>query len=87
MPNILKLAIVAAGGPKVVGPHFGVAPKVITVWQQRLNFPADKLDELCRMGGQRVRPDEIVQAMAEHAAERARAKVLAKAAGRCQVAA
>lgn len=80
MNNLLKVAIVAAGGSTIVANHFKVHRASVSRWIAGANFPPEHVAQLCAMGGGIVKPEQLTQFLADRAAEQARGKVLERAA-------
>jgi DNA-binding transcriptional regulator YdaS (Cro superfamily) len=80
MQNLLKVAIVAAGGGKAVAQMLGVTPVTVSRWVSGLNpFPIEHVRKLCDAGGI-IDPARLSIWLADREAERARAKFIARAA-------
>lgn len=81
MQNLLKVAIVAAGGGRKVAKRYGVNPVSVTRWVMGVNpFPPKHVRDLCEQGGNIVDADRLAGWLADREAAKARAKVLEKAA-------
>lgn len=81
MQNLLKIAIVAAGGTTKVAKSFGVQRATVSRYiSGDLPFPADKVRELCEGGGNIIDAKRLTTFLADREAERARSKVIARAA-------
>lgn len=81
MQNLLKIAIVAAGGSRAVARHYAVTPVTVSRWTSGLMpFPAEKVRSLCDLGQGIIPAERLAGFLADREAERARRKVLAKAA-------
>jgi hypothetical protein len=80
MPNLLKLAIVAAGGNSVIAARYGMSRGMVSAWVARGSFPPDKVADLCGLGGNVIKADSLLGYLADIAAEKARARVLERAA-------
>lgn len=80
MMNLLKVAIVAAGGGKAVAAHFKVHPASVSRWIGGESFPPEHIAELCAMGGGIVKAEQLTQFLADRAAAKARGKVMERAA-------
>lgn len=59
-PNLIKLAISAAGGRTKVAEHFGVGYWIVTNWTKRGTVPADKVRALCHLGANVITPDALL---------------------------
>jgi DNA-binding transcriptional regulator YdaS (Cro superfamily) len=59
-PDIIKLAVEAAGGRRKLAAVLGVSPWAITGWQRTRRMPADKIRRLCEAGGV-FTPDHILE--------------------------
>ncbi len=68
MTNLIKLAIVAAGGNSVVSERFGVSGSTVSCWHKRGNLPIDHVRDLCAMGGNFIRPEKLLVFMADRKA-------------------
>lgn len=80
MKNLLKIAIVAAGGTAPVAKFLGVQSATVSRYiSGDLPFPPDKVRELCEMGGDIIEAKRLTAFLADREAERARAKVIARA--------
>lgn len=81
MTNLLKIAVTAAGGTKSVSKKMGVH---ISVCSRYINgaipFPPEKVAWLCAEGGDIIDAKRLTKFLADREAERARAKVIARAA-------
>lgn len=81
MTNLLKVAIVAAGGGKRVANRYGVHTASVSRWISGMNpFPPERVRDLCEQGGNIVDADRLAGWLADREAAKARAKVLEKAA-------
>jgi hypothetical protein len=81
MMNLLKVAIVAAGGGKRVAQRYGVHAVSVSRWVSGTNaFPPDHVRDLCEQGGNIVDPDRLAAWLADREAAKTRARVLEKAA-------
>jgi hypothetical protein len=79
-PNPLELAIFAAGGAATIAEHYGISEWAVRKWVAEERMPGEKIGEICAMGRGVVAPATLTEYLAERAAARARAKVLARAA-------
>lgn len=78
--NLLKIAIVAAGGGKAVAQMFRVTPVTVSRWVSGVNpFPIEHVRKLCDAGGI-IEPARLSIWLADREATKARDKVLQKAA-------
>lgn len=60
-PNMIAIAVMAAGGRQAVAAEFGdVTPWAITGWQRTNRMPAHKIRPLCALGGDVVKPDQLL---------------------------
>lgn len=81
MQNLLKIAVVAAGGTTRVADRLGVDRATVSRYIAGLiPFPPERVGELCEQGGRIVAPARLAAFLADREAEKARAKVLARAA-------
>lgn len=69
-PNIIKVAVEAAGGRSKVAKAFGVSNFSITHWQTTNRMPPQHIRKLCEMGGI-ITPDQLLAYIEACAAERA----------------
>jgi len=77
-PNMtIRLAIVAAGGVKRVSEHFGTSQGAISAWHLRGIVPTEHILDLCRLGGGRFTPEQIIEEVAEVKRAKTRARMLA----------
>lgn len=59
-PNIIRLAVTAAGGPSEVAPKFKLTPRAIQGWCARKSMPAECVRPLCQMGKNAISPDQVL---------------------------
>lgn len=64
-PDMLKLAVEAAGGPAKVAEHFNVTPAAISGNIRRRRWKAKKIKELCELGGNVITVDQVVDFIAK----------------------
>lgn len=78
-PNMtIRLAIVAAGGVKRLSEHFGTSQGAISAWHLRGIVPTEHILELCKLGGDRFTPEQIIEAVTETKREKTRKRILAE---------
>jgi hypothetical protein len=58
-PDMIKLAIMAAGGPHEVAKAFGITHWAVRQWVVTRRVPLKKIRPLCAMGGV-ITPDQIL---------------------------
>jgi len=81
MQNLLKIAIVAAGGTTKVAASLGVQRATVSRYiSGDLPFPVEKVRQLCDEGGDIIDAKRLTVFLADREAERARAKVMSGAA-------
>lgn len=71
-PNIIKVAVEAAGGRSRVAKAFGVSNFTITNWQTTNRMPPEKIRPLCEMGGI-ITPEQVLAYIEKCAAGKAAA--------------
>ncbi len=69
-PNLIKVAVEAAGGRTVVSRAFGMDVWSITNWQRTNRVPAHHIRQLCAMGDNIITPERLLAYIEEHAAAR-----------------
>lgn len=69
-PNILKVAIAAAGGPSKVGELFGIGPQAVSKRAAACVWPADQIRALAAATGNVITTDQILEFLEAAAAER-----------------
>lgn len=81
MTNLLKIAVTAAGGTKRVAKELGIHPANVSRYiNGSIPFPPDRVSWLCAEGGYIISAKRMAEWLANREAEKARAKVLARAA-------
>lgn len=69
-PNMIKLAILAAGGHEAVAEEFGITHWAVREWEKASRAPLMRIRRLCDMGGV-ISPDQILEHIEAKAAEKA----------------
>lgn len=77
-PNLIKLAVIAAGGREHVADTFQTNPMTVTNWQRRGVWPVEWVRRLCAMGENVISVDALLAYIEE-------AKVSATAKRRAEV--
>lgn len=57
--NIIRLAVLAAGGDNAVATEFGISRWSVRDWIRRSRVPSEKIRRLCDMGGV-FTPDQVL---------------------------
>lgn len=69
-PNIIALAVRAAGGRHAVAQAFGdVTAYAITGWARTKRMPAAKVRRLCELGGNAITTEQVLQFIEDSEAE------------------
>jgi DNA-binding transcriptional regulator YdaS (Cro superfamily) len=68
-PDIIKIAVQAAGGRNVCAERLGVSPWSISNWQAKRSMPANLIRPLCALGGV-VTYEQLLDYIEANAAER-----------------
>ena len=58
-PDLLKIAIVAAGGRKAVAARLGITASAVDDWRTRGLIPERHRQTVCAMGGNIVTPEAL----------------------------
>lgn len=69
-PNIIKVAIEAAGGNHVVAAHFGISRPAVHYWIKTNRVPAKYINELARLGEHLISTERILDYIHEHGRRR-----------------
>lgn len=72
-PNMIKLAIQAAGGSKRVAAEFGISARGVSQWSESSTVPSRRITRLCELGENVIRPEQILTYIEQVAAEKAHA--------------
>lgn len=67
-PNLIKVAIEAAGGRMVVAKAFGLEERTPTRWQRVNTVPVHFIRQLCAMGDNIITPERLLAYIDENAA-------------------
>jgi len=59
-PNPIKTAITLAGGRGIAAEALSTDPTTLSRWVKQGRMPADKIGPLCRLGQNKVTPQEIL---------------------------
>jgi len=78
--DILKIAIVAAGGTKDVAKHFNVSITRVSQWISERQMPLRHVRELTDRGGQIITTERLLNYIADHASKRHSERAASKAA-------
>jgi hypothetical protein len=71
--QVIRAAIAAAGGMAKAGPALGISPQTVSAWAARGRVPSEWIKPLCDLGGNVVKPTQILEALARCAREKAAA--------------
>lgn len=64
-PDIIRVAVTAAGGTQRVADHFGVRYQTVVAWWRRRRIPVHFIAPLCDLGRNVVTADSLVRYMTE----------------------
>lgn len=64
--QVIRAAIGAAGGATKVGEALGVTHAAVCGWLERSSVPARHILPLCEAGGNVIKPEQILAAMARN---------------------
>lgn len=67
--QLIKAAIAAAGGQTAVAASMGITNAAVGDWHRNARVPADRLADLCRMGGLAIEAQAILDAMSRERRE------------------
>lgn len=67
-PNVLRLAVQAAGGVERVGELFGISYQAVSKRIRERSWPAHQIRPLCAAGGGIITPDKVLDFLEEAAA-------------------
>jgi hypothetical protein len=59
-PNLIKLAITAAGGRERVAQHFGLTTWGVGNWIRSHRMPASNIRPLCDLGQNIIKPEQVL---------------------------
>ncbi len=65
-PDLIKVAVEAAGGRLVVSERLGVSPFTVSYWQRRKFMPPELIRPLCTAGGGIVTPEQVLAYIEEN---------------------
>lgn len=65
-PNIIKVAVEAAGGRNKIAAHFGISPWTVTCWTRKHSLPAKYIVRLCELGGNVISPTTVIEYIEKH---------------------
>ena len=71
--QLIRAAIAAAGRGPIVQKSLGIGSKAISKWIAVGRIPAHHIKPLCELGGNAITPDQILDALAREASEKAAA--------------
>ena len=71
-PDMIKIAVQAAGGRSICAERLNVSPWAITYWQNKRTVPANLIRPLCDLGGV-VSYEQLLGYIEAHAQEKATA--------------
>lgn len=69
-PNLIKVAVEAAGGRSQVAKAWNLSPWTITGWQREGRMPVEKIRPLCALGGGVVTPEQLLAYMEQRTTEK-----------------
>lgn len=69
-PNMIKLAIMAAGGFEAVAQEFGITHWAVREWDKHRRVPPERIRRLCDLGGV-INANQILAQIEATAAEKA----------------
>ena len=61
--QVVRAAVGAAGGVSKVASGFGLSAAAVSGWLDRARVPVEKITRLCAMGGNAIRPEQILEAI------------------------
>jgi hypothetical protein len=59
-PDLVKVAITAAGGRNRVAEHFGFSKQTISLWSHYSRVSPHHIEPLCALGQYIVRPEQLL---------------------------
>lgn len=65
-PNLIKVAVEAAGGRTVVAAALGIDTWTVTNWQRIARVPAQHIRVICAMGDNIITPERLLAYIEEH---------------------
>lgn len=76
-PNLIRVAVTAAGGPKTVGEKLGASHWSVNDWCRRNSVPGPLVKPLAELSGGLVSTERLAGYIAEQASKRASARARA----------
>jgi hypothetical protein len=70
-PNLIKVAITAAGGRETVAREFGITAWGVGNWTKTAGIPANRIRRLCELGDNIVSAEQLLAYIEQAKAERA----------------
>jgi len=59
-PDLLHIAIVAAGGRERIAKHFNIHKQTVSNWKTSKSLPSYYIEKLCALGEHIIKPEQLL---------------------------